>query len=152
MTFRIDRIEIQQQPERKRYWAEVEALTPSGFRRKRLETPDTDGYWGILNAIGAYCDEYAPKPSPPGYDDPMQATVLGNVPTGTLGADVLDGKVPLRAPDDAVLDTLRAEAEAAGVRVDRRWGEARLREEIASARPAAAALGDVWPSDEPGRE
>jgi hypothetical protein len=32
-----------------------------------------------------------------------------------------------------VLDDLRAEAEAAGVKVNRRWGERRLREEIAKA-------------------
>ncbi|MAK86387.1 MAG: hypothetical protein CMK96_05500 [Pseudomonas sp.] len=31
------------------------------------------------------------------------------------------------------LDDLRAEAEAKGVKVDKRWGEERLREEIANA-------------------
>lgn len=35
-------------------------------------------------------------------------------------------------PDTDDLDALRAEAEAAGVKVDRRWGADRLHEEIAS--------------------
>lgn len=45
-------------------------------------------------------------------------------------------------PESDSLYALRAEAEAAGVHVDKRWGEARLRQEIASAarqRPAEAA-------------
>jgi hypothetical protein len=33
------------------------------------------------------------------------------------------------------LETLRAEAESLGVQVDGRWGEARLRDEIAAAQP-----------------
>jgi hypothetical protein len=33
------------------------------------------------------------------------------------------------------LETLRAEAEALGIAVDGRWGEARLRDEIAAAQP-----------------
>src|SRR6188768_1409833 len=36
-------------------------------------------------------------------------------------------------PDTDTLDTLRGEAEAVGVKVDRRWGADRLHEEIASA-------------------
>jgi hypothetical protein len=46
------------------------------------------------------------------------------------------GKLGYRDPTPAVdpLDVLRIEAEAAGGKVDRRWGEARLREEIATAR------------------
>jgi hypothetical protein len=36
-------------------------------------------------------------------------------------------------PDDADLAGLRAEAKAAGVKVDKRWGEDRLREEIEAA-------------------
>jgi hypothetical protein len=39
-----------------------------------------------------------------------------------------------RIPQPDPLDVLRVEAEAAGVKVDRRWGEARLREELAAAR------------------
>lgn len=101
MTLRIDKIEIQEQPERRRFWAEVEVLTPGGFRRKLIMTPGEDGYWGILQAIGDYCDEFAPKPA-----------------QGELA--------------DLGLDALRAEVEAAGVRVDKRWGEARLREIVAS--------------------
>jgi hypothetical protein len=36
-------------------------------------------------------------------------------------------------PADAELDALRAAAEAAGVKVDKRWGADRLRDEIAAA-------------------
>lgn len=45
------------------------------------------------------------------------------------------------------LEALRAEAEALGVTVDGRWGEARLREEIAA---ASSSTGDeVEPEVEP---
>jgi hypothetical protein len=38
------------------------------------------------------------------------------------------------APDpEAELDALRSKAEAAGVKIDKRWGADRLREEIAAA-------------------
>lgn len=143
MTFRIDKIEIQQQPERQRYWAEVEVLTPSGFRRKRIETPDTEGHWGLLNAIGAYCDEYVPaaerySPARRGYWVP--GNNMGD-PDQWMG-----NSVSTTRPTMAEIK-LRAEAEAAGVRVDKRWGEGRLRQEIASARPAVATLGDARPGD-----
>lgn len=48
--------------------------------------------------------------------------------------DVVDPE-PEPAED---LDALRAEAEAAGVRIDKRWGADRLREEIESARAPEA--------------
>lgn len=38
--------------------------------------------------------------------------------------------------DESDLDALRAEAEALGVEVDRRWKQARLAKEIAAAKPA----------------
>jgi hypothetical protein len=62
----------------------------------------------ILKAIGKARDD---------YDVPVAPLPPPAVPT---------------PPADDGLDALRAEAEAAGVRVDKRWGEARLRAEIAS--------------------
>lgn len=46
---------------------------------------------------------------------------------------------PAPKPDD--LDALRAEAEKAGVTVDKRWGADRLRQEIADAGKSAAGKG-----------
>ncbi len=40
---------------------------------------------------------------------------------------------PAPAPPDADLDDLRAQAEAVGVKVDKRWGADRLRSEIDAA-------------------
>jgi hypothetical protein len=48
------------------------------------------------------------------------------------GEPVTPGAPPPPEPIDDI-DALRAEAEAAGVTVDKRWGVARLREEIAEA-------------------
>ena len=42
-----------------------------------------------------------------------------------------DGSLPA---SERGLDDLRAEAEALGIKADRRWGEARLRDEIAKAK------------------
>lgn len=42
-----------------------------------------------------------------------------------------DTKTSVRESADVVLDQLRARAEAAGVKIDRRWGAERLSEEIA---------------------
>jgi hypothetical protein len=48
--------------------------------------------------------------------------------------DVQGKSVPADdSSDDTDLDGLRSEAEAAGVKVDRRWGEDRLRDELAAA-------------------
>jgi sRNA-binding protein len=41
---------------------------------------------------------------------------------------------PVEPQDDSDLEQLRAEAEALGVKVDKRWGADRLRAEIAAAR------------------
>ncbi len=131
------RIEIHEQPERQRFWAEVEV---GGMiaRRREVTSPREDGLSGILAVVHAAAFEMDPRLAPKlAQDEPQSpAILLGSVPTGTLGADVLSGKVPLQAPDD--LDALRAEAEAAGVDVDRRWGEARLRREITSAGAGSA--------------
>lgn len=104
------RIEIQEQPERSRFWAEVEV---GGMiaRRRDVTSPKADGLAGIIAAVIAAYDEMVPKPK-----------------VREIAAPLIAGS----KEDDAVLDALRAEAEAAGVRVDGRWGEARLRQEIAA--------------------
>jgi sRNA-binding protein len=45
-----------------------------------------------------------------------------------------DEEQPVEPQDDSELEQLRAEAEALGVKVDKRWGADRLRAEIAAAR------------------
>lgn len=66
----------------------------------------------VLKAIGKARDD---------YNVPVQPLPEQGPPVVTPPAPAVD------------MDALRAEAEAAGVSVDRRWGEARLRQEIASA-------------------
>lgn len=104
------RIEIQEQPERKRFWAEVE-MGGMVARRKEVTSPKEEGLSGILGVVYAAAAEMDPRIMP-----------LTRVP---------------ESDDD--LDALRAEAEAAGVRIDRRWGEAKLREKIAAAGHREAA-------------
>lgn len=144
MILRIDKIEIQQQPERKRFWAEVEATTPSGFRCKRITTPDDQGHWGMLQAIGAYLDEFLPKPA---ETEELSLDDLRSLHSDAKAWDAvgrpeewpaLGNPEYWNAATLNTLNLLRAEAEAAGVRVDGRWGEARLREEIASVRRGEA--------------
>ena len=66
-----------------------------------------------------------------------QAEFYGDA--GTVGEDVDAGE---EKDPEAELDDLREEAEAAGVKVDGRWGADRLREEIAAETlRRAAALG-----------
>lgn len=132
MTLFIERIEIRQQPEHKRYWAEVEARVDAGFRRHVLTTPYADGRDGMLAALKAYWDELDPSLPP---DDPVKQMIR------VMDNGIADGLVGLGAAvpaGNANLDALRAEAEDAGVRVDGRWGEARLRQEIAAAHDEAA--------------
>ena len=136
MILRVDKIEIQQQPERKRFWADVEVTAPNGFRRKVITTPGEDGYWCMLQAIGEYLDGFLPKPAPVVVDTSGVPTAV--TPEMLSGADSLDNPEYWNA---ATLGALRAEAEAAGVRVDGRWGVARLREEIASVGHGKAAHG-----------
>ena len=68
---------------------------------------------------------------------------LGQEGVGTASYEIHDGspggatEQPAEKPKaDDDLDELRAEAEAAGVDVDRRWGEKRLRDEISKAKKA----------------
>lgn len=141
MTLRIDRIEIREQPERKRYWAEIEVHCQSGFRVKRLTTPQEDGRDGIFDAVQAYLDELDP-PAPewagaPEWSESAAVAPLG-VPNNKGDPAEWYAVYDESGPVADRLDVLRAEAEAAGVRVDRRWGEARLRQEIASAGHAGA--------------
>jgi len=168
------RIEIQEQPERNRFWAEVE-VGGMVARRKLVHSPREDGLAGMLAVVQATYDEMVPKPkaeppsSPRPESTPDGARLLigshevGDVVKDERGRswlwepdgfrpyrDGLSSGWPLERADESDIEALRAEAEAAGVDVDRRWGEARLRQEIASARPAVASLEDAWPSAPPG--
>jgi hypothetical protein len=66
-------------------------------------------------------------------DEPMVALMREWAATGDV--QITDEQAEKSEPDEeaAELDQLRAEAEAAGVKVDGRWGVDRLREEIAAA-------------------
>lgn len=100
------RIEIHEQPERRRFWAEVEV---GGMiaRRREVTSPRDAGLAAILSVVQAAADEMIPQPKP---DAPPDVVF---------------------APPD-LRDPLRRDAEALGIDVDRRWGEARLRAEIAA--------------------
>lgn len=64
--------------------------------------------------------------APQGYEQPK--------PAGSFDHDA-DGKPGGSLPaDERGLDDLRDEAEALGIKADKRWGEARLRDEIAKAK------------------
>lgn len=88
------------------------ALKPLTYATRRLQAGDQfeavfrDAR--VLKAIGKARDDYETVAPAAPLADPAQ-------------------------PEPGSLDALRAEAEAAGVHVDRRWGEGRLRQEIASA-------------------
>ena len=103
-------------------------------RRKEVWSPKEDGLSGILAAVYAAAAEIDPRIMPP---EPAPADQGSCCENGDFG----DGHECLKQ-DGAVVDALRAEAEAAGVRVDRRWGEARLRQEIAAAGHERAPTGD----------
>jgi hypothetical protein len=119
MTLRIDTIEIRQQPERSRYWAECQVMCDSGYKLKQITTPDSDGRAGILKAIADWMD---------GLDSlPAHLPPLVNAPPDLL-----------READDPVRIELRAQAKALGIEVDGRWHVARLRQEIADAVAAAS--------------
>lgn len=152
MTLRIDRIEIRSQPERKRYWAEAEVYCDSGFRVKQIVTPEADGRNGIFAALMAWCDELDPPPKPA----KVYWEAQGDPTEWPERVDPAEGleKIVL-TPDQqaafdrhwATVDTLRAEAEAAGVRVDRRWGETRLLVEIDRAKFVGRAEEDGAAAD-----
>lgn len=143
------RIEIQEQPERKRFWAEVE-MGGMVARRKEVTSPKEDGLSGILSVVYAAAAEMDPRimTVAPEHQPASQAVTLDNpnILGGGLdalrteaGAEVEAGDYHALANEKtkreyhAFMDAMRAEAESLGVRVDRRWGEARLREKIAAA-------------------
>jgi hypothetical protein len=148
VTLFIDRIEIRQQPEHKRYFLEVEARVDAGQRHKFIPVPYADGRDGMLRALAAYFDEIDPPPKPEpetiftgGIAEELRERypVFGDLTRAIMSGEVVETRVMtgdaavIVAEMSAIVDALRAEAEAAGVRVDGRWGEARLRQEIASA-------------------
>lgn len=57
--------------------------------------------------------------------------LLENGDLRRVGADELGDE------DEDDIDALRADAEALGIKIDKRWKEAKLREEIAKAQPGA---------------
>lgn len=59
--------------------------------------------------------------------------LLKNGDLRRVGADELDGD---DEEEEVDMDALRAEATELGIEVNARWGEKRLREEIAKAQPA----------------
>lgn len=62
--------------------------------------------------------------------------------------EVSDPAVPSEAEVVDELDTLRAEATEAGVKVDKRWGADRLRDELAAAQAAAAEAEEEYEDEE----
>ncbi|MHA6160976.1 hypothetical protein ACX3X6_08740 [Pseudomonas sichuanensis] len=61
--------------------------------------------------------------------------LLKNGDLRRVGADEREADDDEEEGDD--IDSLRADAEALGIKVDKRWKEAKLREEIAKAQPGA---------------
>jgi hypothetical protein len=84
--------------------------------------PKTDEAKAQLDALKA---EVAAGQEPAAEDD-AEAT--------PKSAPQPDEEQPVEPQDDSELEQLRAEAEALGVKVDKRWGADRLRAEIAAAR------------------
>ena len=119
------RIEIHEQPERKRFWAEVEV---GGMiaRRREVVNPRDAGLAAMLSVVQATVDEMIPRPNP---DFSVPPTSIADA-FAKGDAMAAAGLLP---PDDAPRAALRAEAEALGIEVDGRWGETRLRVEIAAA-------------------
>ena len=151
MTLFIDRIEIRQQPEHKRYFIEVEARVDAGQRHKFIPVPYADGRDGMLRALAAYFDEIDPPPKSESEtiftaENVNAAVDRFRTMTEPEAERILEGAAEIerassnRWPD--VLPALRAEAAALGVAVDNRWGEARLRQEIASVGHERAPASD----------
>lgn len=61
--------------------------------------------------------------------------LLKNGDLRRVGADEIEDDDGEEDGDD--IDSLRSEAEVLGIKVDKRWKEAKLREEIAKAQPGA---------------
>ena len=80
------RIEIHGQPERQRYWAEVE-LGGMQARRVVIDTPGAQGLEAMLRKVHEQFEAWEPIEKAPLATDPM---VIGRVTTGTDGGDVLD--------------------------------------------------------------
>lgn len=83
----------------------------------RIPPPPPDLAQKIADTIAA--------PVPPVDADAMAADTLG---AETMAADTVAAEAPVDHDPD--MPTLRAEAEALGIKVDLRWGERRLRSEI----------------------
>lgn len=128
------RIEIQEQPERNRFFSEVEV---GGMiaRRKLVSTERTKD---LLVDFDTHCEAIrdALREMVPGLGGVVTAErpALASLPPAP---EVAAPRARVaQEPRDAApvdLDALRAEAEAAGIDVDGRWGETRLRVEIARA-------------------
>lgn len=163
-------IEIQEQPERQRFRAEVEV---GGLVARRKEVmsgltgdvlADFDAHVLVIRAalVGMLpkpkaaksVEEFAadaPRVYWEAQSEPTQwPSPTASIPTAVTrellspsemndAARQLMGETKAKHDADATLDVLRTEAEAAGVRVDGRWSERRLRQEIA----AAAQRGEV---------
>ena len=142
------RIEIQEQPERERWWAEVE-IGGMVARRRDVTSPRSAGVEGIIAAV---LETHAamlprPKPKPP---EPVEEPPPGprNVDerrwvSSLAGSDALHIQRVDYSPPSDERDALRAAAEAVGVRVDGRWSMDRLRQEIASVGSERAAESDA---------
>jgi hypothetical protein len=143
------RIEIQEQPERRRFFAEVEV--GGMVARRQLVTTERVG-GDILADVDAHMAAIRealvamlPKPKVaqelpiiarggPGLDGSVSYNPEWPAPTDDLGnPPKRRGRPPGSKNRSDALDALRSEAEATGVRVDGSWGEARLRQEIETA-------------------
>ena len=63
----------------------------------------------------------------------IEIDIVGLEPLEAPEVETIDETPDRDESDDDDLDALRAEAEAAGVKVDKRWGAQRLQDETASA-------------------
>jgi hypothetical protein len=81
---------------------------------------------GVLTVVTEYAEgEEHPEPSALPGGPPLAGALDADLKFGTF-----TGSVPAAVRG---LDELRAEAEALGIKVDRRWGDKRLLAEIAKA-------------------
>jgi hypothetical protein len=120
-------------------------------RRRLLDVPfGADRAVGLdemLEAVRAAVDEMTPKPKPSPVVEPpptQQPWAYPDAGEGERPVDLPDGEendmLPPRIQavewrswgDDNEKAVLQGAAEAAGVRVDKRWGMDRLRQEIAA--------------------
>lgn len=127
-------IEIQEQPERSRFRAEVE-VGGMVARRREVLFPRTDDLRGdirgMFGQIAAALDEMLPAP-----------VVREPEPPAVEHWAAADEPTEWPAPGDDDKAALVERAKALGIDVDGRWGEARLRQEIAAASHEPAPTGD----------